>query len=221
MVVAFLTILAEFGINLAPVLAGLGVAGVAVGFGAQALVRDVLNGFFILLENQYGLGDVVVVADRAGLVEEVNLRRTVLRDLDGAVHSVPNGEIRIVSNLTRDWSRVNLNIPVGYETDVDHAVSVLNRIGHDMAADPALGPFIVEAPQVLRVDALDDSGYALKVLGVTRPIHQWDVMGELRKRVLQTFPREGIEIPYPHTVLLAKEAGHDATPRRKAKPDAE
>ncbi len=197
--------LSELGVDITPILAGAGVAGVAVGFGAQSLVRDLIAGFFILMENQYGKGDVVNLVGIGGLVEEVNLRRTVLRDLDGTVHSIPNGEIRIASNLTREWSRVNLNIPVAYEEDLDRVTAVINRVGQEMAQDVYFGPLITEAPQVLRVDDFAESAMMLKVLGVTKPIRQWEVMGEFRKRLKLAFDREGIRIPYPHQVVISDE----------------
>ena len=203
LVFAFMA-LSLVGIPIAPVLAGASVAGIAVGFGAQTLVRDVLSGLFILLEDQYRKGDVVTLAGIGGYVEDVNLRRTVLRDLDGTVHNIPNGEVRVASNLTRDWSRVNLNVSVAYGEDLDRVTAVINRVGEEMAVDPVFGPLIVEAPKVLRVDAFEDSGIAIKILGVTKPIKQWEVMGELRKRLKRAFDEEGIEIPFPHRVLLVR-----------------
>ncbi|HJW88415.1 MAG TPA: mechanosensitive ion channel family protein, partial [Dehalococcoidia bacterium] len=174
----------------------------ALGFGAQSVVKDIIAGVFIVMENQYRVGDVVKIADIAGLVEEINLRRTVLRDLDGVVHVVPNGEIRVASNFTKEWSRVNLNISVGYGTDLDHAIAVINRVCEEMAAEPQWASLILKTPQVLRVDKLGDSGIELKVLGDTKPIRQWDVMGEIRKRVKNAFDKEGIEIPWPHTKVF-------------------
>jgi small-conductance mechanosensitive channel len=200
--IAVFMILSELGINIAPVLAGAGVVGIALGFGAQSLVKDIIAGLFIIMENQYRVGDVVKVADVAGLVEGVNLRRTVLRDLDGIVHVVPNGEIRVASNFTKEWSRVNLNIGVAYGTDLDRAIAVINRVCQEMAAEPEWAPIIIKAPQVLRVDNLGDSAIELKVLGDTKPIRQWDVMGEIRKRVKKAFDEEGIEIPWPHTKVF-------------------
>jgi len=198
-VAAAFMILAEIGINITPVVAGFGIAGIAIGFGAQSVVKDLIAGLFILLENQYSVGDVVRIADISGLVEEINLRRTILRDLDGVVHVVPNGEIRVASNFTQEWSRVNMNVSVGYGEDLDHVIEVLNRIGKEMAAEPYWGELIIGAPQVLRVDAFEDSGIAIKILGETKPIRQWDVMGELRRRIKKVFDEEGIEIPWPHT----------------------
>ncbi len=203
---ALFTILPELGINVTPILASVGIAGIALGFGAQSLVKDFLSGLFILMENQYSKGDVVTVAGISGLVEEVGLRRTVLRDLDGIVHHVPNGEIAVASNLTQEWSRVNMNVSVAYGEDLDKVFEVINRVGHELAADAEFGPLIIKAPQVLRVDAFEDSGIAIKILGDTEPIRQWDVMGELRRRLKKAFDEEGIEIPFPHVTLVTRGA---------------
>ena len=196
---AIFTILPEFGVNIAAVLTGFGIVGIAVGFGAQSLIKDLLAGIFILLEDQYGVGDVVNVAGIAGLVEEIGLRRTVLRDLDGVVHSVPNSEIKVASNFTKGYSRVNLNISVAYGENLDRVIEVINRVCKEMADDPKWSADFVSTPKVLRVDNLGDSGIEIKILGDTKPIRQWDVMGELRLRIKRTFDKEGIEIPWPHT----------------------
>lgn len=192
--VALLMVLPELSVNIGALLAGVGIAGIAIGFGAQALVRDTITGLFILIENQFGIGDVVTVAGVTGRVEEVNLRRTVLRDLDGVVHSVPNSEIRVASNYTRDWSGVNMNVTVAYDADLDKVSAVIDRVGRELAADAAYAPLITEAPHVERVDAFKDSGVSLKVLGVTKPMRQWEVMGELRRRLKKAFDAEGIEL---------------------------
>ena len=219
-IAALFMILSEAGINITPVVAGFGIAGLAVGFGAQSLVKDLIAGLFILIENQYGVGDVVRIADIAGIVEEVNLRRTILRDLDGIVHSVPNGEIRVASNFTKEWSRVNLNVSVGYGEDLDHVIEVLNRIGKKMAEDPEWGPLIIGAPHVLRVDAFEDSGIAIKILGETKPIQQWAVTGELRRRIKKVFDEEGIEIPWPHTKVYFGSPPSPSAPREAPPPSA-
>jgi len=198
-IIGIMMILDEAGVPIASVLVGLGIAGLAIGFGAQYLIRDLIAGIFIILENQYRVGDVARVADIAGLVEEVTLRKTVLRDLDGIVHHVPNGEIRVASNFTRHFSRVNLNISVAYGTDLDHAISVINRVGQELAKDEKWRKVIKTPPQVLRVDNLGDSGIDIKILGDVKPIEQWGVMGELRLRLKKAFDAEGIEIPWPHT----------------------
>jgi small conductance mechanosensitive channel len=192
--VALFMVLPELGVNIAPILAGVGVVGIAIGLGAQTLVRDTINGLFILIENQYGIGDVITVAGISGRVEEVNLRRTVLRDLDGTVHSVPNSEIRVASNHTREWSGVNMDVTVAYGADLDKATAVIDRVGKELAADPQYVDLITQPPHVVRVDAFKDSGVSLKVLGVTKPIRQWEVMGELRKRLKKAFEEEGIEL---------------------------
>ncbi len=194
-------ILSELDVDIAPLLAGAGVIGIAVGFGAQSLIKDLLGGMFILLEDQYNKGDVVKVAGIAGLVEEVNLRRTILRDLDGIVHSIPNGQITTASNYTRDWARVNLDISVGYGEDLDRVMAVINRVGKELAEDDYFGKLITTAPQALRVNKFGDSGIDIKVLGETKPIKQWEVAGELRKRLKKAFDEEGIEIPWPHVKL--------------------
>ena len=198
------TILPELGVNIGALLAGAGLVGLAVGFGAQSLVKDVIAGMFILVENQYGKGDVVNLAGVGGVVEDVNLRRTVLRDLEGAVHTIPNGEITVASNLTRQWTRVNMNVSVAYGEDLDRVIAVINRVGEELAQDPDFGPLILGAPRVLRVDGFGDSGIEIKILGVTRPIQQWAVMGELRRRLKRAFDEEGIEIPFPHQVLVTR-----------------
>ena len=216
-VVTFM-MLSEIGLNIAPMIAGVGVVGIAIGFGAQSLVKDIIAGLFILLENQYRRGDVVKIADTSGLVEDINLRRTLLRDLDGIVHSVPNGEIRVASNLTKGYSRVNLNISVGYNEDLDRAIAVINRVGKELAEDPAWSAQILKPPQVLRVDNLGDSGIDIKVTGDTKPIQQWAIMGELRLRIKKAFDREGIEIPWPHTKVYfgnALETPAQQNPQKK------
>lgn len=201
-VVALFMIVSELGVNIAPALAGLGVAGIAIGFGAQTLVKDLFNGVLILLENQYGIGDVVKVAGIVGLVEDISLRRTILRDLDGIVHSIPNSEVAVASNYTKEWSRVNMNVSVGYGEDLDRVIKVINRVGKEMAEDPKWSGRILKAPEVLRVDEFGDSGIVIKILGDTKPLEQWDVMGELRLRLKKVFDKEGIEIPWPHIKLF-------------------
>jgi small-conductance mechanosensitive channel len=197
-IIVLFTILAQLGVNIAPALASLGVVGLAVSFGAQSLIKDIINGLFILTENQYGIGDVVKVGGISGLVEEVNLRRTVLRDLDGIVHYIPNSEITVASNFTKEYSRVNMNISVGYGEDLDNVIEVINNVCKRMAEEPQWKEKIIKRPQVLRVDALADSGIEIKILGDTLPIMQWEVMGELRKRIKTEFDKQGIEIPWPH-----------------------
>ncbi len=209
-VIAVLMALDLFGIDIGPAVAGLGVAGIAVGFGAQTLVRDWLAGIFIVLENQYTQGDVVQIAGVDGVVEDFSLRRTTLRNLDGTVHTVPNGQIIVASNMTRLWARVNLDIRVAYDTDIDRASEIIDRVGTDLLADDEWSDRLLESPKVVRIEALGDSAVTLKVLGQVRAAEQWAVSGELRKRILAAFGRAGIEIPYPHQVLVS--AGGGASP---------
>jgi len=201
-IIAGLTILQQFGVNIGPAIAGLGVAGIAIGLGAQTLVQDWLAGMFVILENQYNVGDIVQVGGVSGIVEEFSLRRTTLRDLDGVVHSVPNGQITVASNMTRSWARVNLNVEVAYDTDIDAATDVINTLGTQLLADDDWGPKLLEAPTVARVDSLGESGVELKVLARVQPAQQWAVTGELRKRILARFAERGIEIPFPYRVVI-------------------
>ena len=202
-------LLTEIGVEIGPILAGFGIAGIAVGFGAQYLVKDLIAGIFVLMENQYRVGDVARVADVIGVVEDVTLRKTVLRDLDGIVHHVPNGEIRVASNYSRHFSRVNLDISVSYGTDLDHAIKVLNRVCQELAADEHWGKLVIKTPYVLRVNNLGDSGIDIKLTGEVKPTQQWAVMGELRLRVKKAFDAEGIEIPWPHTKVYFGNAPGD------------
>jgi len=199
-IIIIFMILSELDVPIGPALAGLGVIGVAVGFGAQWLIRDLIAGTFIIMENLYRVGDVVRVADVAGGVEEVTLRKTVLRDLDGIVHNIPNGEIRVASNFTRHWSRAHLNISVAYKEDLDRVMAIIRKTWEEIAIDPDWGEFLIsKTPWLLRVDEFGDSGIVIKVVGETQPIKQWDVMGELRRRIKKVFDEQGVEIPWPHT----------------------
>lgn len=193
-IIGLLTILPEVGINTSALLAGAGLLGLAIGIGAQSLVRDLLSGLFILMENQYGRGDVVTIAGVGGLVEDVNLRRTLLRDLDGAVHSVPNGQIAVASNLTRSWARVNAVVNVAASEDVDRVCGVIDRVGAALAADPAWQGDVTGAPRALGVEELTDTRVEIRVLGETQPSRQWDVAREFRRRLKLEFEREGIRL---------------------------
>jgi small-conductance mechanosensitive channel len=184
-----------FQIDIGPAIAGLGVAGIAVGLGTQSLVHDYLNGALILIENQYSVGDIVQIAGKGGVVEDFTLRRTTLRDLSGTVHIVPNGQVEVVSNLTRTWARVNEQVQVAYGTDMDMVKQVIDTVGQEMAADPVMGEQIIEPPHVERVNELGDRGVTLLVLGKVKPAAQWATSGELRRRLLTAFDENGIEMP--------------------------
>jgi small conductance mechanosensitive channel len=200
-IIASLMVLEEFGVEIAPILAAAGIVGLAFGFGGQYLIRDVISGLFIILENQYRVGDVVSFDNASGTVQEISLRKTTLRDLDGTVHHIPHGEIKKVSNLSKDFSRINLDMGVSYNTNLEHAISVINSVGTALANDPEWKTSILLAPQFLRVNDFADSAIMLKILGETLPSKQWEVTGELRKRLKVAFDKEGIEIPFPQMVL--------------------
>ncbi len=210
--IAFLMVLGEIGLNIGPAVAGLGVVGIAVGFGAQSLVRDYLNGALILVENQFARGDVIRVAGVSGTVEDFTLRRTTLRDLDGIVHTVPNGEIKVASNLTRVWSRINQDVTIAYGTDIDTAIAVVDGVGREMAGDPIWKRRVLEAPRVERVQALAEQGVTLKILGTVRAADQWAAAGDFRRRLLAAFTEHGIEMPGSQRTVLARTQDGDLAP---------
>jgi len=205
-IVAGLTIMGTLGISIAPLIATAGVAGLAISFGAQNLIRDVISGFFILLENQFKVGDVIRAAGVAGQVEDMNLRVTVLRDTDGAAHFIPNGEIKVVSNLAKEWSRAVVNIGVAYKEDLDRVIQVLNQVGEDLSKDARFGLNILELPQVLGVESFDESQMTVRILTKTRPLKQWEVARELRRRVKAAFEQAGIEIPFTERVIYSQDS---------------
>lgn len=199
--IAALMILQETGVEIGPILAGAGIVGLAFGFGGQYLIRDIISGLFIILENQYRIGDVVNIDSTGGLVEDISLRMTTLRDLNGTVHHIPHGEIKKVSNLSKNFARVNLDIGIAYNSDIEKVISVINRVGIELSEDPAYKEFILVPPRFLRINEFADSAIIIKVLGDTKPLKQWEISGELRKRIKIAFDREGIEIPFPQRVI--------------------
>lgn len=200
-VMAALMIMHEFGIEIGPILAGAGIVGLALGFGGQYLIRDIITGLFIFLENQYRIGDVISVNDIGGAVEDISLRKTILRDMNGTVHYIPHGEIKIVSNLSRKYARINLDIGISYNADLDKVIKVINKTGNELAEDPLYKSSIITPPQFLRVESFEDSAIIVKVLGDTQPLKQWELSGEFRKRIKIAFDKEGIEIPFPQRVI--------------------
>jgi len=200
-ILALLMVLQEIGFAIGPLLAAAGIVGLAFGFGGQYFIRDLISGLFIIMENHYRIGDVVCFDGTCGLVEDISLRMTTLRDLDGVVHHVPHGEIKKVSNLSKYFARVNLNIGISYNSNLEQVISVVNKVGQELADDPAWKEFIIKPPQFLRIDDFGDSAIVIKILGETKPLKQWDVTGELRKRLKIAFDREGIEIPFPQRVI--------------------
>ena len=194
-VIAALMILNKLGLDIAPAVAGLGVIGIAIGFGAQTLVRDYLTGALILVENQFSVGDVVRLAGVDGTVEDFSLRRTTVRDIDGVVHTIPNGEIKVASNLTRVWARINQDVTLAYGTDLDRASQVVDAVGQAMKEDPAWRRSVLEPPRVDRVEAIGEQGITLKILGSVRAPDQWAAAGEYRKRLLRALDANGIDTP--------------------------
>jgi len=203
--IALLMILGELGIQLGPLLATAGVGALAVGFGAQSLVKDVISGFFIILENQYRIGDAIEVAGVSGLVESVSLRRTVLRDLEGKVHTVPNGEIKIVSNLSKEWARSVLDVPISYREEVDQVMELLRQIGKELAAEEPWKSVLLEPLQIFGVERFGESELVIRVVVKTAPLKQWEVGRELRRRIKIRFDEKGIQIPFPHRVLIRED----------------
>ena len=199
--VAGMLVLAELGLSIAPILGAAGVVGIAVGFGAQSLVKDFFSGLFILLENQVRLGDVVEVGGKSGLVEEVTLRYVRLRDYDGNVHFVPNGSIAVVSNFTLDYAYAVVDAGVAYREDVEEALQVMQRVAEAMRGDAVFGPKIREPVEVVGVERWDQSAVILRVRFKVMPIEQWNVKREYLRRLKAAFDAAGIEIPYPHVTL--------------------
>lgn len=200
-VVAILMVLSEIGVNIGPLLAAAGVAGLAIGFGGQYLIRDVVAGLFIILENQYRVGDVVCLGTTCGAVEDISLRMATLRDLDGTVHHIPHGTVSKVSNLSKEYARVNINIGVSYASDLEKVIAVINEVGTALAEDLEWKSDILKPIQFSRVTDFADSAVMLKVLGDTQPLRQWAVAGEFRKRIKIAFDKAGIEIPFPQRVV--------------------
>ena len=204
--VAALMIMQELGVNITPLLTAAGIGGLAVGFGAQNLVRDVISGFFLILEDQIHIGDVVSVDGTAGLVQAVKLRMIVLRDLTGTVHVIPNGTINTLSNMTKEFSCYVIDVGVAYKEDTDHVVEVLHEVGDDLNKDPIFSRHILDKLEVLGVNDFADSAVTIKIRIKTRPLKQWMVGRELRRRIKKAFDAQGIEIPFPHTSIYFGEA---------------
>ncbi len=212
LLVACMIILGELGVEIGPILAAAGIVGLAVGFGAQSLVKDVINGFFILLNDQIRVGDVVDIGGKGGVVEKVNLRMTILRDLAGNVHFIPNGTIDVVTNMTKDYSRYVFNIGVAYREDVDEVMQVIKEVDEDLRKDEAFGPDIIEPIEILGLDEFADSAVIIKARTTTKPVKQWRVAREFNRRLKKRFDEENIEIPFPHVTLYVGEDKEGKSP---------
>lgn len=201
-VIALIIVLSLAGVNLAALITGAGAIGLVFGIVAQSAFKDYIAGIYIILENQYRVGDVVMLAGTtSGVVEDISIRVTKLRDLDGNLHYVRNGDTGVITNMTTEYSNVNVNIGIGYDDDIDLAEKLINEVGAAMAKEEKWRPIIIEPIQFLRVDDFAESSVTLKVLGKVLPIHQWEVAGDFRRRIKKEFDKHGIDIPVPQRVV--------------------
>lgn len=205
-------ILGELGIEIGPILAAAGVLGLAVGFGAQSLVKDIISGFFIFLEDQIRVGDMVEIAGKSGIVERMNLKMTILRDLAGNVHFVPNGEINVVTNMTKGYSRYVFDIGVAYREDVDEVMHIMKSVDEEMRNDPEFAKDILEPLEIFGLDQFADSALVIKARTTTKPIKQWRVAREFNRRLKKKFDERNIEIPFPHLTLYMGKDKQDQSP---------
>jgi len=218
--VTIMLVLSELGIDMKPLLAAAGIGGLAIGFGAQSLVKDVISGFFLILENQVRVGDVVQISGVGGVVESITLRILTLRDLAGNVHIIPHGQISQVQNMTRDYSRYVFDVGVSYREDVDRVMEVLRQLGAELEQDPDFGPDILEPFEILGLDRFEDSAVIIRARIKTQPIQQWRVAREMNRRIKKRFDELGIEIPFPHrTLYWGEPKTGEAPPLRVVKRD--
>jgi len=200
-IIAGLMLLKEINVDIRPILTAAGIGGIALGFGSQALVRDIISGFFLIIENQIRIGDVVKIGDKSGLVEAINFRTVVLRDLEGVVHIIPNGSVQSISNMTKEWSRYIIDVAVAYKEDLDQVMDVLTQTGKELQEDPQFAAYITEPIEILGVDNFADSAVIIKIMITTKPLKQWEVGRELRRRIKKAFDQHNIEIPFPHRTI--------------------
>ena len=198
-IIVFVMVLGVIKLDITPLLATLGVASLGLGFAVKNIILDYLQGFFIVMEDWYRIGDWVTIAGLEGEVEEVSPRRTVLREINGTMHVIPNSQIKLASNQTRDWARINLYITVAYKEDISHVYQVINMVCQELKDDPDFGTNLTTIPSAMRVSDLGAHGVDICIRGFTKPGEQWGLTGELRKRIKNRFDQEGIEIPWPHT----------------------
>ncbi len=218
-VLAITLVLGEIGVNLGPLVAAAGIAGVAIGFGAQSVVKDALNGFFFLLEGQVRVGDVVDAGGKIGLVENITMRVLVLRDFGGVVHVIPHGEITTVSNMTKTFSMALIEIGVAYREDHEDVMRIMREEADALCEDPEWGPKIIDEPEVFGIDAFGDSALVFKTRLKTEPLAQWNVARAYRRRIKTRFDRENIEIPFPHQTLYFGEDKEGNAPPMVVKMD--
>lgn len=215
LIIALMTILGQLGIEIGPLLAAAGIVGLAIGFAGQSLVKDVINGFFILLWDQIRVGDVVQTAGKSGLVEKINLKMTVLRDLAGNVHFIPNGSIDVVTNMTKDYSRYVFEIGVSYREDVDEVMGVIKEVDEELRKDPQFKKDILDPTEVFGLDKFADSAIVIKARIKTKPLRQWAIGREFNRRLKKKFNERDIEIPFPHlTLYMGQDKQGEASPMR-------
>ena len=198
-IISIVMVLGVLEVNISPLLATLGVASLGLGFAVQDIIRDYLQGFFIVMEDWYRIGDWVTIAGMEGEVENISPRRTVLREINGTMHVIPNSQIPFASNQTRDWAMINLSVSVAYKEDISHVCQVIDGVCQELKDDPDFGTNLTTTPSAMRVSDLGDHGVDICIRGYTKPGEQWGLTGELRKRIKNRFDQEGIEIPWPHT----------------------
>jgi len=198
-IIAIVMVLGVIKVDITPLLATLGVASLGLGFAVQNVIRDYLQGLFIVMEDWYRIGDWVTIAGMEGEVEKVSPRRTVIREINGTMHVIPNSQIPFASNQTRDWARINLYVTVAYKEDISHVYQVIDGLCQELKDDPDFGTNLTTTPSAMRVSDLGDHGVDICIRGYTKPGEQWGLTGELRKRIKNRFDQEGIEIPWPHT----------------------
>ena len=196
--VVIVEVLEQVGLDIRPILAGAGIIGLAVGFGAQNLVRDLISGFFIILEDQIRLGDVAIINGTGGLVESITFRTIRLRDFSGVVHVFPNGTITTLSNMTKEWSAFVLDMGVAYKEETDRVVEVMRQVGEELQRDPSFRDKFISPIEIIGVDNFADSAVVIRIRIKTLPLEQWNVGREYRRRLKQAFDAQGIEIPFPH-----------------------
>jgi small conductance mechanosensitive channel len=204
--VFFMIVLKKIGTDIGPIIASAGIIGLAVGFGAQELVRDFISGFFILLENQVRTGDVAIINGTGGLVEKIEMRTITLRDLSGVVHIIQNGKINTMSNMTKEWSAMIFDVGVAYKENVDNVIEVMREVGEEMKNDSNYGPNILEPIEIFGLDKFGDSAVVIKARFKTKPIQQWSVGREYNRRLKAAFDAKNIEIPFPHQTIYWGEA---------------
>ncbi len=207
-VIGVLMVLPQLGINITALLTGLGLTGLAIALGAQILVRDIINGILILLEDQFRKGDFVRIGNVEGTVEEVTLRRSVIRDPSGVVHSIPHSLVTVVSNYTRGQGGVYVEVRVAYGEDLERVRRIVDRVGEELLEDPVIGGLVLERPHLRWVESVSDAGVVLRVQGAAKAGHQWEVSSELRRRLMEAFVREGVRVPFPSHVMVQE---RDAT----------